>query len=136
MPKEKKPKQKEFVLKVLLFSTLRGVFKKTPMYNQARSRAKEEYFTDSKHGKKIRRVHYICAICDGRFEDRVGNREVQIDHLEPVINPETGFVDFNTYIDRLFCPTEGLQLLCKSCHSKKSKEENKLRKKKKVDKDK
>lgn len=35
--------------------------------------------------------------------------------------------DYSVYIERLFCPEENLQGLCKSCHDKKTKLENKNR---------
>ena len=51
------------------------------------------------------------------------------DHIDPIVSVETGFVDWNTYIDRMFCPKENWQVLCKECHDIKTKEESALRKK-------
>lgn len=47
------------------------------------------------------------------------------DHVHPVVDPATGFVDWNTYIDRMF--NGELQPLCKADHEKKTKEENRVR---------
>ena len=52
---------------------------------------------------------------------------IEIDHIDPVIDPKTGFVDFNTYIARRWVPAECYQALCKDCHSKKSAEEDEER---------
>lgn len=71
------------------------------------------------------RNQYECAACHNLFP----NKLVQVDHKEPVINPETGFVDWNDYVERMFCDIEGMQILCTACHVAKSKEENSRRKK-------
>jgi len=72
---------------------------------------------------RVARGKYRCAECGEVF----GRQEVQVDHVHPVINPETGFVDWNTYIARLFCPKSGWQILCKPDHHKKSAQENAIR---------
>lgn len=64
-------------------------------------------------------------------------KDLQMDHIEPVVDPVIGFVDLDTYVDRLFCGIEGFQGLCPSCHTSKTEAENITRKdnpKKKVDK--
>ena len=68
--------------------------------------------------------HFLCASCGGFFVAR----DVQVDHIEPVVDPEVGFVDWETFIDRLFCEKENLQVLCKPCHKEKTLEERKIRK--------
>jgi len=56
--------------------------------------------------------------------------KISVDHIEPVI-PVEGFKntvwDWNEYYDRMFCPVEGFQVLCKDCHHTKTQEENKGR---------
>lgn len=63
---------------------------------------------------------YKCNSCHKQFK----STEVQVDHVEPVIDPSIGFRDWNTYIDRLFCAVSNLQVLCKRCHNIKTKQEN------------
>jgi hypothetical protein len=105
------------------------------MYQEARRRAKEEFFVESKTGKLLRRVRYICASCNGRFVDKPGAREIAVDHIIPVVDPMVGWVDIGTYAERLYCVVENLQVLCnyaglrdgkKSCHKIKSAEERKI----------
>jgi len=62
--------------------------------------------------------HYLCAICEGEYP----TKEIQIDHIEPVVSSE-GFTTWDNYIERLFCPKENLQAVCLTCHKIKSKEE-------------
>lgn len=69
---------------------------------------------------------FECQDCHNAFK----RTEVQIDHIEPVIpvNKKTEDLDWNTIIDRMFCGSENLQVLCKPCHKNKSKEERLARK--------
>lgn len=73
---------------------------------------------------RIERGVYVCAICEGKF----GPKEIQLDHKIPVIDEEVGFVDWNTYIERLFCAEENFQVLCKPCHETKTFFEQEIRK--------
>ena len=51
-------------------------------------------------------------------------KDVQVDHIIPVIPVDREIKDWNEYIDRLFCDSSNLQVLCKPCHLIKSNEEN------------
>jgi 5-methylcytosine-specific restriction endonuclease McrA len=75
---------------------------------------------DCVRAAKTSRGKYKCNTCGKIFS----MKEVQCDHKEGVGK----FVDWNTFIDRLFCPIENLQVLCKACHLIKSNEEKGLRK--------
>ena len=76
---------------------------------------------------RISRGKYLCATCGQLY----GPREIALDHISPVINPETGFIDWNTYIKRLFIEESGYQVLCKACHTLKTNEENIIRREQK-----
>jgi 5-methylcytosine-specific restriction endonuclease McrA len=64
---------------------------------------------------KVERGKYICACC-GKVCRR---KDIQVDHKVAVGR----FIDFDTYIERLFCDSNGLQILCKSCHRIKTKKD-------------
>jgi hypothetical protein len=97
---------------------------------------KYECLADAFVGKQICRVsgrlgkHYKCNGCNGEYAARF----VQVDHIEPIVDPAIGFVDWNTIIERMFCSKENLQVLCKTCHDNKTASErevaNKTRKSK------
>jgi 5-methylcytosine-specific restriction endonuclease McrA len=77
------------------------------------------------------RNKYRCNKCRRWYR----RKTIQVDHIIPVLDPVLGFPklsdgsdDWTTYIARLFCPLANLQVLCKRCHSKKTKEENAIRK--------
>ena len=49
---------------------------------------------------------------------------VHVDHIEPV----GSYKDWNTYIEKLFCSEDNLQILCLACHKEKTADENKGKK--------
>lgn len=68
---------------------------------------------------------YICQQCEKVFK----LREVQVDHIEPKVDPKTGWIDVGTFMLRLNCPPEKLQVLCAdTCHKAKTMIENNKRK--------
>ena len=70
--------------------------------------------------------HYKCAMCKQEYVAA----DVQVDHINPVVDPAKGFINWDIYIDRIFCEVNKLQVLCRSCHQEKTAEEKLLRKKK------
>ena len=67
-----------------------------------------------------------CEICGGRFMEST----MKIDHIDPVVDPATGFTTWDDCIARMFCEPDGYQILCKGCHDKKTLSETKIRYKK------
>jgi 5-methylcytosine-specific restriction endonuclease McrA len=66
---------------------------------------------------------YKCASCAASFPAK----QMKADHITPVVGPE-GFVDWNTFIARLYVEADGFQAVCEVCHNKKTKEEREARK--------
>lgn len=89
-------------------------------------KALKEAYIGRKVNQKTNKMamHYACAGCDVHFVAK----DVQVDHIFPVVDPRTGFVDWETYISRLFCEKENLQVLCKPCHAEKTASEKLQRK--------
>jgi 5-methylcytosine-specific restriction endonuclease McrA len=79
--------------------------------------------TKAKQAARISRGKYLCACCGGVTRAK----DVSVDHVACVVDPETGFKDWNTYVERLFCSLENLQVLCRECHNAKSAQETVLR---------
>lgn len=74
---------------------------------------------------------YHCKGCDTNVPVTVkvnGKRirNVFVDHIDPIIDPEVGFVSWDEYIEQMFCEKDNLQMLCLECHSKKTAEERKI----------
>lgn len=83
--------------------------------------------TIARQNARRARGKYECAECGPK--KLYGPKEVQMDHIEPVCNISTGFIDWNEYIDRMFCFPEGYQALCKPHHQIKTQLENATRNK-------
>ena len=68
-----------------------------------------------------------CAVCQQKFDKR---KDLSCDHIEPV-GPTPGSklappgYTWDEMFSRLFVPAEKLQMLCKKCHDKKTKEDRK-----------
>lgn len=79
----------------------------------------------------VARGLYMCAGCRKAVPptlppQREGGRRVSniaVDHIDPIVDPSTGFTSWDDYIERLFCEESGLQLLCRTCHMQKTAEE-------------
>ncbi len=53
-------------------------------------------------------------------------RNVYVDHVNPIIDPSTGFVSWDEFIEALYCDSSNLQVMCLECHSKKTAEERRI----------
>lgn len=107
--------------KQFVTSALRAAFRRWPPKFRVLKNAATERRTNPRSGKLA--MHYKCASCKGEFP----LKEVQVDHKKPVVNTKTGFVGWDTFIERLYCEAKGLQVLCKGCHKNKSNKERKQR---------
>jgi 5-methylcytosine-specific restriction endonuclease McrA len=96
------------------WTKIRTALRKAWLYYPSRQVIKERervIVVGEKH-----RFEYPCANCGGLFKDR----EVDVDHIIPAGSLQT---DANSYLERLFCEPEELQILCKPCHKAKTKRE-------------
>lgn len=50
--------------------------------------------------------------------------KLHLDHIDPVVDPKTGFTTWENYYNRLFCCISNLVMLCCKCHKVKTKLEN------------
>jgi 5-methylcytosine-specific restriction endonuclease McrA len=120
----KERKWTDAVRKSFIISALRNASRRYPPKFNALKEALVGRKVNAKTGKLA--YHYECAKCNGQFV----SADVQADHILPVVDTKEGFVDWNTYIDRLFCDISNFQILCRSCHALKTADEKKQRSKK------
>ena len=97
-----------------LRSSLRAAYSKWPPKYLTINEASRPYVGPDKRRKK----EFQCAECKGWF----GSSEVNVDHIIPA-GSLTTFEDLPGFAERLFCGKDGLQVLCSTCHSKKTLEE-------------
>jgi len=105
-------------------SALRAASRRWPVKYKALKAAFTGRQVNAKTGKLA--MHYKCAKCKKLFVAA----DVQVDHVQPVVDPKKGFVGWDVYIDRMFCEIENLQVLCKPCHKIKTDQEKLERKSK------
>jgi hypothetical protein len=60
------------------------------------------------HRVKVDRGQYRCEGCNKIFKQK----ELEIDHIDPVIDIKLGFTTWDDYIHRLFVEPDKLQALC------------------------
>jgi len=107
--------------KSFITSVLRSGYRRWPPKYETLKEAQ----AGKKENAKTKRIamHYTCNSCKEDFPAK----EVQVDHIEPVVDSKQGFKTWDVFIDRLYCDKENLQVLCKSCHSSKTLTEKKER---------
>jgi len=102
-------------------STLRaGARRWAPKYETLND-AKTEKKVNPKTGRVAQ--HYICSICAKEFTQK----DMEVDHIDPVVDPKKGFETWDKFIDKLFCEASNLQAICKGCHKIKTLKEKKIR---------
>lgn len=113
--------------KTFITSTLRGGFRKYPPKYECLKSA----YVGKKINEKTKRLssHYICNACKKEYP----TSEVNVDHINPIVDPLKGFTTWDSYIDNMFCAIENLQVLCSDCHDIKTREENSIRKETRAD---
>lgn len=120
------------ILKSYLIRAIRQAFTRSDQYIECKERNRREYNRYKKDGSisKKKDVRYSCECCKKEFK----TNEVQVDHKNQVVQlyESANDMTIDNYINRVFCSSLNLQLLCKSCHDDKTKKENKTRKQLKI----
>jgi 5-methylcytosine-specific restriction endonuclease McrA len=89
---------------------------------------KYQVLKEASVGRKINKLtgrmaeHKRCAYCRAHFPVKL----VSVDHILPIVDPATGFTNWDDTIERMFCEKDGLQVLCKDCHDKKTNTEKEI----------
>jgi 5-methylcytosine-specific restriction endonuclease McrA len=104
-------------LKSFITSVLRAGSRKYP----PKWEVLHEAYTSSKVNERSGRLakHYKCAKCGGEFT----SKDVEVDHIKPIVDPKRGFVSWDEFIANLFCSKKNLQCLCTACHKAKTLQE-------------
>ena len=110
-------------IRAFITSTLRAGSRRWPPKFTVLNNAKTEKKVNEKTGRIAQ--HYRCNKCKQEFT----SKDVEVDHIKPVIDPKKGFQSWDVYIQRLFCEEKNLQVLCKTCHKEKSNKEKEVAKK-------
>lgn len=98
---------------------LRAMYRRWPPRYHALAAARR-----SKKGGGKQKWEYRCAKCNKWYKQT----EVQVDHVTPA-GTLKDYTDLPTFVSKLFCSSEGLQVLCKPCHKSKTASEKRVVKK-------
>lgn len=112
---------KKYNLQTQIKGALRRVVRYHPQNIECLNNSIHKTITGPRGGRM-----FECSKCRNAFIQK----EIQVDHIEPVIpvDKKTEDLDWNTVIDRMFCGSDNLQVLCKPCHKEKSTKERVSRK--------
>ena len=86
-------------------SALRQAYSRYPAKFQAK-KAVERTVAGKRH-----KYEYQCAKCDVWFQ----GKEIQVDHIEPA-GSLSSYEDIAGFSKRLFCESDGMQVMFKPCH--------------------
>ena len=102
----------------MIRGAIRRTFSRSPVVREVLMGGRQEVPKYNKDGSLSKKpaVQYQCEVCDAW----VSSTKVTVDHIEPVISVDDGFVDWNQFVDRLFCNKSNLQRICDDCHDKKT----------------
>ena len=95
-------------------STLRQKSRWWKPISQAKEAAKRKY----KGPNKRQKWEYQCNECKQWFS----NTEINVDHIVPAGTLRSAN-DLPGFVERLFCEVDNLQVLCSTCHNKKTQDE-------------
>lgn len=103
---------------------LRRTFSRSPLVREVLEESRQEFPRFKKDGSRHKKnwVKRQCQVCG----EWVSSSKIAVDHIDPVISVEDGKQDWNTFVDRLWCNTNGkanLQRICDFCHDLKTAKE-------------
>ena len=98
----------------MIRSTLRKASRWWKPVVLVKAAAKRKYNGPNKRQK----FEYQCAVCKNYFPEK----RINVDHIDPVGSLMCSD-DLKGFVERLFCEAQGLQVMCDTCHDKKTKQE-------------
>ena len=104
---------------------IRRVFTRSPIIREVMMKVRKEFPKLNKDGRKAKKnaIKYLCNVC----QQYIGSTKISVDHIIPVVSIEEGFIDWNTFVERLFCDITNLQVICDDCHQLKTNQERSKR---------
>ena len=112
--KKKPPYNQNSVIR----GALRRAFARSPIVQELTQESRREVPRYKKDGSRHKKnsVQRQCQVCG----EWVSSSNIAIDHIVPVISVDDGFIDWNAFIERLWCDRSNLQRICSSCHDSKT----------------
>jgi len=110
----KKKKRPPYNANSAIRSALRRTFSRSPIVREVMHKVRRErpWFKSDGSPAAKPRVEYLCATCNQWFM----GKDIQVDHLDPVVDPLVGFLSWDVFVSRLFCDISNLSVICKNDH--------------------
>lgn len=124
MIKKVKPRAGGTMTEAAFWSFIRSALRQKSRWWKPITQAKIDARRAYKGSNKRQKYEYQCNKCKKWYPDK----QINVDHIQPAGELNTAN-DLPGFVERLFCETDNLQVLCTTCHDKKTKAE-KLKKKK------
>lgn len=115
-----KPK-KSFNVNATIRGAIRRAFARSPSVQEVMAASRREVPRYNKDGSRHKKnwVQRQCEVC----QEWASTSKMSVDHIEPVVSTTEGFVDWNTFVARLWCDKSNLQRICDTCHHTKTQQE-------------
>jgi len=116
--KVEKPRNSGTMTESAFWSFIRSALRQKSRWwkpiTECKKKAKRVY----KGSNKRQKFEYKCNVCKNHFSDK----ETQVDHIIPVGTLKSG-KDLELFVENLFCEINNLQVICTTCHNKKTQSE-------------
>lgn len=112
-PKVIKPFADGTMSKTAFFGMIRSILRKRTMFWKPITYCKLKQRIPYVGPNKLRKWSYICEGCKKEFD----NKGVKVHHIIPA-GELNSFKDLAGFVERLFCDSKYLKLLCDDCHNK------------------
>lgn len=122
-PKLARPYNNGTMTSSMFFSMIRSALRARSRWWKPIAECKKKAKRVYKGTNKRQKFEYQCNECKDWFPEK----QVNVDHIIPA-GTLTTLKDLPGFVERLFVEVDGLQVLCKSCHSKKTLNEKRTKK--------
>lgn len=95
------------------FSMIRSILRKRTMFWKPITECKNKQRIPYIGPNKLRKWSYICEGCGKEFD----SKGVKVHHMVPA-GELNSFADLGPFVERLFCDSDKLKLVCDKCHDK------------------
>ena len=100
------------------WSMIRSTLRNKSRYWKPIAKCKKESRRDYKGPNKRQKFEYQCNTCKKWFPEK----QINVDHIIPA-GSLNSYNDLPGFVERLFCETDNLQVLCSGCHNLKTQQE-------------